>query len=118
MSTVKNPKEKKRLSLSRDRRNIFGENSKSSRKNIARGKQRRQMSERREIAQLLGGLVGRVSDDDAAADTELQVKLAITRSKNRGFDKHPDKPLGEVIQRKLAKRSEKGMLGAGKNATL
>lgn len=118
MSRVKSPSEKKRLSLSRDRRNIFGENSKSSRKNIARGKQRRQMSERREIVQLLGRLVGEVKEDDAAADTELRVKLAITRSKNRGFEKHPDKPLEEVIKRKLAKRSEKGMLGAGKNATV
>ena len=75
------------------------------------------MSERREM-QLLGKLVGSVNDDDAAADAELRVKLAIARSKNRGFEKHPDKPLGEVIQRKLAKRSEKGMLGACKNATV
>jgi hypothetical protein len=41
MSTVKHPKEKKELSLERDRRNTYGENSKSSRKGIRRGKQRR-----------------------------------------------------------------------------
>ena len=39
MNTVKNPEEKKRLSLARDRRNRYGENSKSSRKNIQRRKQ-------------------------------------------------------------------------------
>ena len=117
VSKIKNPKQKKRLSLERDRRNIFGENSKSSRKNIARGKQRRQMNERREIAQLLGRLAGQV-DDDAASETELRVKLSITRSKNRGFQKHRDTPLRDAIQRKITKRREKGMLGAVANATV
>lgn len=53
MSKIKNPGEKKRLSFKRDRRNTFGENSKSSRKNIAKGKQRRHMDERRGVAQIL-----------------------------------------------------------------
>jgi hypothetical protein len=117
MSKIKNPSQKKRLSLKRDRRNIFGENSKSSRKNIARGKQLRQMSERRRIAQVLGKLTGQVCDD-AASDAELRVKLAITDSKNRGFKKHPDKPLGYAIERTLSKRRRKGMLGAAANATV
>jgi hypothetical protein len=39
MSKTKIPEEKKRLSLEKDRRNTFRENSKSSRKNIAKGKQ-------------------------------------------------------------------------------
>jgi hypothetical protein len=34
MSTIKNPEEKKRLSLERDRRNQYGENDKASRKAI------------------------------------------------------------------------------------
>jgi hypothetical protein len=117
VSKIKNPAQKKGLSLERDRRNLFGENSKSSRKNIARSKQLRQMNERRGIAQVLGRLIGQVGRD-AASDAELQVKLAITDSKNRGFQKHPDKPLGYAIQRKLAKRRYKGMLGAGSNATV
>jgi hypothetical protein len=49
MSTIKNPEEKKQLSLERDRRNRYGENSKSSRKSIQRGKQRRHMDERRTV---------------------------------------------------------------------
>ena len=68
------------------------------------------MNERREIAQLLGRLAGQV-DDDAASETELRVKLSITRSKNRGFQKHRDTPLRDAIQRKITKRREKGMLG-------
>jgi hypothetical protein len=117
MSKVKSPTEKKGLSLKRDRRNIFGENSKSSRKNIAKGKQRRQMKERREIGQLLGRLVGQV-DEDTASHAELRVKLTITHSKNRGFEKSPDKPLAQVIQRKLARRREKGILGAAPHGTV
>jgi hypothetical protein len=111
VSKIKNPEQKKRLSLERDRRNLFGENSKSSRRNIARSKQLRQMNERRGIAQVLGRLTGQVGDD-VASNAELQVKLAITDSNNRGFQKHPDKPLREVIERKLAKRRDKGMLRA------
>jgi hypothetical protein len=117
VSKVKNPRQKKRLSLERDRRNVFRENSKSSRKNVAWGKQRRQMNERRGIAQLLGRLTGQI-DDDAASNAELRVKLMIAHSKNRGFEKHPDRPLGEVIERKLNRRREKGMLGTGGNGTV
>jgi hypothetical protein len=117
MSKVTNPKQKKRLSLERDRRNVFGENSKSSRKNIARNKQRRQMEERRAISQLLRGLTGQV-DNDAASNTELRVKLKVAHSKNCGFKKDRDKPLGEAIQRKLDRRRRKGMLGGAAHGTV
>jgi len=53
MSTVKNPKEKKRLSLERDCRNVYGENPAASRKGIAKGKQRQHQNERRGAAQAL-----------------------------------------------------------------
>ena len=117
MSKIKSPTQKKSLSLKRDRRNIFGENSKSSRKNIAKGKQLGHMDERRAVSQVLSRLTGQV-DDDVASETELQVKLSITDSRNRGFRKHPDKPLGEVIERKMAKRRRKGILGAVANGTI
>ena len=99
MSKVKTPTEKKRLSLTRDRRNTYGENSKSSRKNIAKAKQRRHMDERRAVAHVLKGLNGQV-DDDVASDAELEVKVTIADSRNRGFRKTPDKPLGVVLTRK------------------
>jgi len=85
--------------LVRDRRNVYGENSKSSGKNIARGKQRQHRDERRAVTHLLGKLQGQV-EDDAASEMQLEVKLTIRDSKNRGFKKTQDKPLGEVIQRK------------------
>jgi hypothetical protein len=58
MSTVKNPEGKKRLSLARDRCNRYGANSKSSPKNIQRGKQRRHLDERRSVGDALGRLKG------------------------------------------------------------
>ena len=99
MSKIKSPEHKKRLSLERDRRNIYGENSKSSRKNIAKGKQRRHMDERRGVTQVLGRLKGQV-DDDVATEAELEAKLTIADSRNRGFRKVPDQPLGAVLARK------------------
>jgi hypothetical protein len=99
MSKLKNPTQKKRLSLERDRRNVYGENTKSSRKNIAKGKQRRHMDERRVVAHVLDRLNGQV-EDDVASEAELEVKLAIADSRNRGFRKVPDKPLGVVLARK------------------
>jgi hypothetical protein len=62
MSKIKNPTEKKQLGLKRDRRDTYGENSKSSRKSIASGKQRRHMDERRGAAELLHGLHGVVDE--------------------------------------------------------
>jgi hypothetical protein len=105
MSTVKNPADKKELSLSRDRRNRYGENSKASRKSIQRGKQRRHMDERRTVGEVLGRLKGDVQEDEAA-EVELQAKTRITDSQRRGFRKRPDTPLGIVLAAKVRKKSK------------
>jgi hypothetical protein len=97
LSTVKNPKEKKRLSLKRDCRNVYGENPAASRKGIAKGKQRQHMNERRSAAQTLALLNGPV-DDDFASDVELKAKVAAAVSRKYGFRKQPDKPLGEFLE--------------------
>jgi|SRR5580704_1423178 hypothetical protein len=103
MSTVKNPGEKKHLSLARDRRNRFGENSKASRKGIQRGKQRRHMDERRSVGEVLGRLKGDVQDEEAT-EVELQAKARITDSRRRGFRKRPDTPLGVVLAAKRVRK--------------
>ena len=103
MSTVKNPEEKKQLSLSRDRRNRYGENSKSSRKSIQRGKQRRHMDERRTVSEVLSRLKGNVQEDEAT-EAELRAKTRIVDSERRGFKKEPDTPLGVVLATKRAKK--------------
>jgi hypothetical protein len=97
VSTVKNPKEKKRLSLQRDCRNIYGQNPSASRKGIAKGKQRQHMNERRSAAQALTQLSGAV-DDDQASEIELKANVAATVSRQSGFKKMPDIPLGEFLE--------------------
>jgi hypothetical protein len=99
MSTVKNPEQKKQLSLKLDRRNTYGENSKASRAGIRRGKQRRHMNERRTVSAVFAQLKGPVQDDEAT-DAELLAKTNITGSQRRGFKKKPDEPLGVVLARK------------------
>jgi hypothetical protein len=100
MSTTKNPQDKKRQSLNRDRRNVYGENAKASRKNIPRSKQLTHMDERRAVTALLNRLKGAVDEDDASA-AESNAKAATTDSRRRGFKKKPDAPLGAVLAKKL-----------------
>jgi hypothetical protein len=106
VSTIKDPEGKKRLSLERDRRNRYGENSKSSRKNIQRGKQRRHMDERRTVGEVLGRLKGSIQEDEAT-EAELSAKSRITDSQRRGFKKQPDTPLGIVLAMKRARKKSK-----------
>jgi hypothetical protein len=106
VSTVKNPKEKKLLSLARDRRNRYGENSKSSRKNIPRAKQRRHMDERRAVGEVLGRLKGNIQEDEAT-QAEVLAKTKITVRRRRGFRKEPDTPLGVVLAAKRTGKESK-----------
>ncbi len=105
MSTIKNPEEKKRLSLARDRRNRYGENSKSSRNSIARGKQRRHMDERRTSGEVLRRLKGNIHEDEAT-DAEHLVKVRTTDSQRRGFKKQPDSPLERYWPQREQKRTK------------
>ena len=105
MSTVKDPEEKKRLSLERDRRNRYGENSKSSRKSIQRGKQRRHMDERRTVGEVLGRLKGSVEEDEAI-EAEILAKTRVLDSQRRGFKKQPDTSLGVVLVKKGKKTTQ------------
>ena len=98
MSKVKSPTEKKRISLVKDRRNVYGECPTSSRKNIRLGKQRGHMEVRRAANEELRALKGASVDADADA-IESRAKdrvLALARS---SFRKVPDAPLGVVVAR-------------------
>ena len=103
MSTIKEPAEKKRLRLERERCNRYGENSKASRKNIPRRKQQRHMDERRRATELLRYLTGQVQEDEAT-DIELLVKNSIVDGRRRGFKKTLDTPLKVVLATRKAKR--------------
>jgi len=99
MSSIKTPQEKKRLSLELDRRNVYGENSKASRKNIKKGKQRSHMEERRTGNAPLLGLRGK-PDEDTARESELKAKQLMIHAKHEAFKKQPDLPLGVVLKGK------------------
>jgi hypothetical protein len=105
VSKIKSPEEKKALSLKRDRRNTYGENPQASRKGIRHGKQRSHMEERRTVGKILSQLRERSEESDAT-DADILAKTAIVRSRRKAFKKKPDTPLGEVVKRKLAKRTE------------
>jgi hypothetical protein len=96
MSSTRSPQEKKRLSLKRDRRNRYGENAKSSRKNIPRSKQRGHMKQRRVFAQTLRSIKGEVYSDRADL-AEAVGRTKSTLAKHRSFKKTPDAPLEEVL---------------------
>lgn len=111
MSKVKNPQEKKRLSLALDRRNAYGENHKSSRKNIPKAKARGHRAERRVVAGILSHPVSHDSDfllEEQAETMEHAVHCAAKRQYLRGFVKWPDRPLAEDVARKLERRKRLG----------
>jgi hypothetical protein len=98
------PQEKKELSLKKDRRNVYGENDKASRKAIPRRKQRGQMEMRRGVNQVLSAASLAKSRDevDQIASNVASVELD---KKRKRFKKVPDRPLGEVLKRRKPGRS-------------
>jgi hypothetical protein len=103
MSKIKTPEEKKRKSYEHDGRNSYGEHSKSSRKNIARGRQRVHMAERRVAEETLRAL-GPSPDEPLAEDVEGAIKTRTREQRLGGFKKSPDLPLGEMLKRKEERR--------------
>src|SRR4051812_30401891 len=99
MTERKTPQEKKRLSYSCDRRNDYGENAKSSRKNIPLSKAKSIRQERHEQEQGLR-LTYRATSEDQLVEAEL----AVVNAKPRWWRKAPDAPLGSVVEAKLERR--------------
>jgi hypothetical protein len=104
VSKVKTPQDKKRQSYELDRRNTYGENQKSSRKNIPRSKQLSHQDERRSVRQVLVSVHGGVTRE-VADEAQSQAMIKGRMKKLKGFRKLPDSPLGEVVKRRLRKRA-------------
>lgn len=103
MSTIKSPQDKKRLSLQKDRRNMYGESPHSSRKNIRRGKQNQHQEERRTSNQTLA-LVAAHSTEDQMIACEVAADTGARVNRLKGFKKDPDRPLADFIERQQARR--------------
>jgi len=103
VSKIKSPREKKKLSLARDRRNTYGENPRASREGIHRGKQRSHMEERRAVDRVLRRLREK-PDENEAIEADVLAKTLTLQKRREAFKKRADEPLGVVIKRKLARR--------------
>lgn len=93
MRRPKSPQEKKRLSLERDGRNVYGENDKASRKSIPRAKSRVNRANRRADSVALSGVIG---PPDEVVDDAAEQKLLGKRRKV--WRKWPDQRLGNYLK--------------------
>jgi hypothetical protein len=100
MSThPRTPQEKKRLSYTKDRRNVFGENSKASRKAVPLRKKLRSRATRHLENTQLSVEARALPSDEVVGKSK---KAAATHPVWR---KTPDRPLGEVLVRKRSRGS-------------
>lgn len=92
----KTPQEKKALSYAKDRRNDYGENDKSSRKNIPLRKAKQNRVFRKNVNQILH----EAKEISGSENLEiLENKVLSVRKGN--WKKSPDTALGEFLERKL-----------------
>lgn len=92
MGRRRTPQEKKRLSLKKDRRNVFGENDKASRKAIPRAKSKVNRANRRADAVALHGAIG---PPDETIDDAIEQK--VLGKKRKVWRKWPDQRLGNYL---------------------
>ncbi|WP_327088072.1 hypothetical protein OIE66_38045 [Nonomuraea sp. NBC_01738] len=104
----RSPQDKKRLSYAKDRRNAYGENDKSSRKNIAKNKRAPHRSNRRWETVVLEAAEGQV---DAGVEEAVESRLLSRRPKT--WRKWRDEPLWNHVQDNLARRAKLENAGEG-----
>jgi hypothetical protein len=105
----RSPQEKKSLSYAKDCRNTYGENDKSSRKNIPLKKARINRAYRKKVNTVLQQVNGEI--DLEKADLVENVATSIKRD---NWKKSPDMPLGKLVAGQLEHR--KTQAGNGKTA--
>lgn len=96
---TKTPQEKKRLSLAKDRRNVYGETNKGSRRAIPLNKALEIRSERRRQNKGLTDVTRASGADDLAA-----MESVVRGVSPRRWRKSADAPLREVLQLKIQRR--------------
>ncbi|MFE3194283.1 hypothetical protein ACFXHA_35120 [Nocardia sp. NPDC059240] len=101
---IRTPQEKKALSYAKDRRNDYGENDKSSRKNIPRTKRILNRSDRHRDRGQLAAATGRV-DPTAAEYAETALLGQHSKWDTARWRKRPDVPLGVIVRRTLQRRA-------------
>jgi hypothetical protein len=107
----KTPQQKKTASYEKDRRNMYGENSKASRKAIPRHKAAENRSLRR-IARQAVTQAAAQSDPDVVDAAEARLK----RNRRGGWRKSPDRPLKVALARKIYERKRRAGAKAKRRA--
>ncbi len=111
ISRRRSPQEKKLLSYTKDRRNDYGENDKSSRKAIRRNKSAPHRANRRHVSQTLIAITGVV---DETAEESAVLRLEVKRPKT--WKKWRDAVLGVIVQDRLERRARLGIDDQARNA--
>ena len=94
------PQEKKRASLEKDRRNIYGEAPHAARRNVPLRKQLRNRASRHAQEAVLPSEPMILDADQADA-----IESALYRKAPQVWEKYPDAPLAEVLEKKQRRRS-------------
>lgn len=103
------PQERKALSYARDRRNDYGENDKSSRKNIRRNKRIPNRADRHRERQVLSAAAGPTAAMELAEQAEFRLLAKKSMWMTKRWRKWRDAPLAEVLEYKLRRRVACGM---------
>lgn len=98
---TRTPQQKKRHSYAKDRRNAYGENSKSSRKNVPRSKALAVRRQRHEQDQTLRSVLKADSEDQQVA-----AEASVLTAKPRYWIKQPDIALAVHVARKKHRRAQ------------
>ncbi|MFE6612443.1 hypothetical protein [Amycolatopsis sp. NPDC057786] len=104
----RSPQEKKALSYAKDRRNDYGENDKSSRKNIRRNKRVPNRADRHREHQVLAAATGPVAFE-AAEQTESTLTAKKSMWLTKRWRKWRDAPLADTVVYQLQRRARLGM---------
>lgn len=99
------PQQKKKHSLAKDCRNRYGENDKSSRKNVRRSRAFQHRKYRHNVQQ---AIVNALANDVEGAEG---VDDAVSVVRRGNWEKAGDTPLGQVIADKMERRKRTGQTG-------
>ena len=97
MSSIKDPDKKKRLAYERDRRNAYGEHSKSN-QTIKKNKRLSRQATRSK-SQKIENLSRYGIDEEMAEEAEANFLSQEKRAHTKEFKKIPDMPLKDYIER-------------------
>lgn len=105
----RSPQEKKALSYAKDRRNDYGENDKSSRKNIRRNKRVPNRADRHREHQVLGIAAGVRIVDEVVEQAEAKLLAKRSMWMTKRWRKYRDAPLADIVENRLRRRIRLGI---------